>query len=453
MSLAGKKNNIATRSQKNSTSSMSNNENEVWKCNICKNSFTENTDKIVQCEYCSECFCSKCLSLSKNEYDTFKNPSLHWFCPNCEEKVMKNLKSDREIEVRCAEFMQKMECRLVNLETEMKSKVNTEQVNDIVKSLIGTCGTGNEAVSVDIEKSVEMKLSEIRDSSSRENIIIHGVKESTEKLPSDRKEADKHFFSELLEYLHADIIGDQHFNGQKHASVLSELKCVYTNADSFINKFDEFKTRFINEESDPDIIIITEVLPKNSRYRILKAELSIDGYDIFPENFPTNSVRGIIIYVKQELQAVEIDIKHEFKEYVCLKINLVNNDKLLVGCIYKSPSSSEEQHKALNDLLVKISKLEDSYSHVLLTGDFNFPDINWETWSAKDNISTNFLECIRDCYYQQMVDKPTRYRINQEPSLLDLILVNDKNFIQNIEYQDPIGHSDHNVLVLTLNVI
>lgn len=205
MSLAGKKNNIATRSQKNSTSSMSNNENEVWKCNICKNSFTENTDKIVQYEYCSECFCSKCLSLSKNEYDTFKNPSLHWFCPNCEEKVMKNLKSDREIEVRCAEFMQKMECRLVNLETEMKSKVNTEQVNDIVKSLIGTCGTGNEAVSVDIEKSVELKLSEIRDSSSREkNIIIHGVKESPEKLPSDRKEADKHFFSELLEYLHAD---------------------------------------------------------------------------------------------------------------------------------------------------------------------------------------------------------------------------------------------------------
>ncbi|CAC5395016.1 unnamed protein product [Mytilus coruscus] len=138
--------------------------------------------------------------------------------------------------------------------------------------------------------------------------------------------------------------------------------------------------------------------------------------------------------------SIEIDIKHEFKEYVCLKINLLNNDKLLIGCFYKSPSSSEEQHKALNDLLMKISKLDDSYSHVLLTGDFNFPDINWETWSAKDSFSTNFLECVRDCYYQQMVDKPTRYRINQ------LVLVNDKNFIHNSEYQDPIGDSDHNVL-------
>ncbi|VDI28308.1 Hypothetical predicted protein [Mytilus galloprovincialis] len=46
-----------------------------------------------------------------------------------------------------------------------------------------------------------------------------------------------------------------------------------------------------------------------------------------------------------------------------------------------------------------------------------------------------------------MVDQPTRYRINQEPSLLDLVLVNDKDFINNIEYQEPVGHSDHNVLV------
>ncbi|ESO98031.1 hypothetical protein LOTGIDRAFT_174430 [Lottia gigantea] len=93
-----------------------------------------------------------------------------------------------------------MENRLINLETEIKLKVSAEQVNDIVKSLIGSCVT-NEA-KIDIEKSVELKVAEIRDSSSREkNIIIHGAPECKERLPSSRKEADTLFAKELADYL------------------------------------------------------------------------------------------------------------------------------------------------------------------------------------------------------------------------------------------------------------
>ncbi|CAG2232461.1 unnamed protein product [Mytilus edulis] len=59
----------------------------------------------------------------------------------------------------------------------------------------------------------------------------------------------------------------------------------------FINKIDEFKLRFMNNEVNPDIIMVTEVLPKNSRYIVNKSELALEGYDIFPENFPPNSGR------------------------------------------------------------------------------------------------------------------------------------------------------------------
>ena len=48
------------------------------------------------------------------------------------------------------------------------------------------------------------------------------------------------------------------------------------------------------------------------------------------------------------------------------------------------------------------------------------------------------------------MENPTRYRINQESSLLDLIIVNDSNYIQNIEHLDPVGRSDHCVLSFTL---
>ena len=45
-----------------------------------------------------------------------------------------------------------------------------------------------------------------------------------------------------------------------------------------------------------------------------------------------------------------------------------------------------------------------------------------------------------------MVESPTRVRNNQEPSTLDLVLVNDNNNIGSIEYLDPVGASDHCVL-------
>lgn len=130
---------------------------------------------------------------------------------------------------------------------------------------------------------------------------------------------------------------------------LNGLTCIYTNADSFMNKYDELKLRYINsDKTAPDIIMITEVLPKNSRYKLIKAELSLNGYDMSPDSFPPKEERGILIYVKQALNAVELKIESNFKEHVWVKINLKNCDKLLVGCLYKSPSSDEENLQELN---------------------------------------------------------------------------------------------------------
>jgi len=42
----------------------------------------------------------------------------------------------------------------------------------------------------------------------------------------------------------------------------------------FLNKMDEIKNRFL-ADSTPDIIAVTEVLPKNMRLNIIKAELEL----------------------------------------------------------------------------------------------------------------------------------------------------------------------------------
>lgn len=90
------------------------------------------------------------------------------------------------------------------------------------------------------------------------------------------------------------------------------LKCYYTNCDSLINKFDEFKTRI--EESQPHIICLTEVKPKNSRYPILSSELQLQDYEIF--NNLNDSGRGIVIYVKKAIQATVLSDISDFKESI-----------------------------------------------------------------------------------------------------------------------------------------
>ena len=50
----------------------------------------------------------------------------------------------------------------------------------------------------------------------------------------------------------------------------TELECLYTNADSFINKFSAFKERI--KLSDFKIMGITEVKPKNQRFPITPTE-------------------------------------------------------------------------------------------------------------------------------------------------------------------------------------
>ena len=221
------------------------------------------------------------------------------------------------------------------------------------------------------------------------------------------------------------------------------IKCFYTNCDSLINKFDEFKIRV--QENDPHIIRINEVKPQNCRYNIQGSELQLDNYEMF-ENLQQTG-RGIVIYVKNNLKASCITELHKFEECVWISILLRGQDRLAVGCVYRSPNSSTENNEDLYRMMSNISN--ERYTHYLLVGDFNLPNINWKTNTPTIN-STNskeykFIECMRDCFLFQRVETPTRCRIDTEPHILDLILCNQEESVWDISNESPIGKSDHSV--------
>ena len=231
------------------------------------------------------------------------------------------------------------------------------------------------------------------------------------------------------------------------------IKVLFTNADQFTHsKKDELLERIITDK--PMIIAVSEVKPKNSSKDMTEVDYNIEGYTLKPVNIETSPSTGIgiIIYTHNSLDKSTIQIKMDnlFKEACLLEIRLRGGDVLLFGCFYRSPtptSDSIENNENLNRLLKTICTK--SYSHVCLVGDFNYKDINWKSWTTShgdESKEVKFVEAIRDCYLFQHIDKPTRVRGNDDPSLIDLILTNEEHQVSDVVHHSPLGKSDHSVI-------
>ena len=162
----------------------------------------------------------------------------------------------------------------------------------------------------------------------------------------------------------------------------------------------------------------------------------------------TDARRGVVIYVKKGFKAQEINFSayETVKDTVWVKLQLEKGE-LLIGCIYRSPSNKED----MNDQLYKLIKNAiQGRTHILLTGDFNHPEIDWENETSLQNDNhkaTIFFESVvRGNFLYQHVKSPTHYRAEQTPTLIDLILTNEEGMVKNVVHSAPLGKSHHQVL-------
>ena len=82
---------------------------------------------------------------------------------------------------------------------------------------------------------------------------------------------------------------------------------------------------------------------------------------------------------------------------------------------------------------------EVSHSRALvLMGDFNHPDICWDSGMAGGRQSRRFLESVEDNFLVQVIDGPTRGE-----ALLDLVLTNAEESIREVKIGGSLGCSDH----------
>ena len=213
----------------------------------------------------------------------------------------------------------------------------------------------------------------------------------------------------------------------------NKLKCLYANLQSLINKKKEIEMYL---ENDPcDILFFTEIWVESG---IDESEICIDGYQSPIIDY--HSRGGTCVYVKNGLNYSTVEPPIKMEQSVYLVIRTSNNVSRLYACVYRSPNSTEAND---DKLLRNVSWARESFPEVVFVGDFNAPRVDWTSDAAASSFGRKLVDCVNDNYLEQCVDKPTRYRLGQIPSLLDLIITSDPEIVSNVSVQEPFGKCDH----------
>ena len=56
------------------------------------------------------------------------------------------------------------------------------------------------------------------------------------------------------------------------------------------------------------------------------------------------------------------------------------------------------------------------------------------------------MDCLNDNRFEQLITEPTRFRLRQMPSVLDLIITSDPKICANLSIRNPLGKCDHATL-------
>ena len=232
---------------------------------------------------------------------------------------------------------------------------------------------------------------------------------------------------------------------------------MYSNVDQLLNKVEDLKTLISGNE--PDIMLLTEIIPKAQRNEIHEAQLNVPGYEKFvnfkfsDQHLGASGKRGVAIYAKEELDTEEIKLNTDYADHLWVEVTLRNKDILLCGCVYRSPSKDKDaENRTTQEICEIISKAAlRNNTRLLICGDFNYPDVDWECDYSTNENAKIFLQKLQELHLYQHVCSPTRYREGQVPSLLDLIITTEEGMVTNLEHKPGLGESDHECLEFHLN--
>lgn len=216
---------------------------------------------------------------------------------------------------------------------------------------------------------------------------------------------------------------EQIYKQMSKNSAKRDLLMVHFNTRSLPKNKDLIEEFILDIKHRPDIIGISET--KLNANNALNVELP--HYKFFHHDSPTKA-GGVGLYVKENFDCkLRNDLMFTIPdcENIWTEINTTNQGKIILGVIYRHPSSDIQIFgKSLCDVLEKLENLKINY---VVCGDMNVNKLSQNNSKIIDYF--NSLDAI-GC--KSLISVPTRFSENSKPSLLD-------HFYTNITKKTTVG--------------
>ena len=139
------------------------------------------------------------------------------------------------------------------------------------------------------------------------------------------------------------------------------IKCVCLNARSIINKKNELN--IMVDDIKPHIIGITESWAHNG---ITDAELGLEGYVMFRKDRIGKKGGGVLLYIKENIPAYEVQLSEEAdcNEAIWCKL-VTGHTTVAIGVVYRCPNITKQNNEKIHNAISEVSKGE-----CIIMGDF-----------------------------------------------------------------------------------
>lgn len=114
--------------------------------------------------------------------------------------------------------------------------------------------------------------------------------------------------------------------------------------------------------------------------------------------------------------------------------------------VYVPPSATDTYHSTLCAFVKELVWLNQP---LILLGDFNYPDVSWDSLCTESHKSKQLCDMIFECNLTQLVSSLTHVKGN----ILDLFFTSDENLVTLVKVHqkdESLLHSDHFKLTFRL---
>ena len=212
-------------------------------------------------------------------------------------------------------------------------------------------------------------------------------------------------------------------------------------------KMNYFRDFVANHSGFIPVISITESWCKSYHS---DAQIKVDGYNSFRSDRKKRARGGCLVYVHEDI--IVSDFKtfdNEYCEVVCLSMP---ECKKLFFTVYRPPHCPDNKFlDTLRWIREQFCSIDHSWTKII-SGDFNFPEIDWETVSVggSDVSATSFIEFLICSGLEQFVHKPTRTSKTGTANVLDLFITDDSELVLDVSCENTMV-SDHDIVHVSLN--